>query len=661
MNSYFCKVFRAILLYPLLALLFVNTTTSWSQDIGKMIDKAELQYDQSPAQSFSIYEAAEREAELTSNHAFDGEIALGQGRYNLLVAKYDASSAKISEAILFFEAKNDKRGLAKAFSLKSILFERIGATDASHAMLLKTLEIDIELDDSRCLLADYANLSLDYYRSEKADSMKYCLEQMEKHRDDLGEYEDYYYFQNWGMYFQLIQDYNRALQQYDTAQKIAEKKKMTDSRATILMLKAQTYRLKKDLKKAELAAQESYTFSEENNLIYESSEALQELIKIKKDQKDFKGAIAFQEKWIKVDNEINDIERMQRVNAIEAQLEIAENEKTIALGEAELQAEKLEGEKVRTKNAWLVGVVILIIVLLVFTAFIYVRTRKLNRTISRQKEEVELKSLKLEDALTSIQDSLEYSKLIQSSMLPPLSLLDNNFKEKFVYYNPKDIVSGDFYWIHQTDGLTIFAVGDCTGHGVPGAMVSMVCHEALNKVVKEKGITEPALILDEVRGIVADTFSQNTANLNDGMDVAVCKIEGDKLTFAGAQNPVWIVRDEKTEIHPDFKTEVIAGKNLISLKGDKQPIGRYLESKPFTSKHIQLLENDLIYLFSDGYVDQFGGEKGKKFKASNFKELVVNLANRNLSEHKEALNKTFEDWKGSLEQVDDVCIMGLRF
>jgi hypothetical protein len=180
---------------------------------------------------------------------------------------------------------------------------------------------------------------------------------------------------------------------------------MTDSRATILLMKAQAYRLKKDLKKAHAFAEESYLFSEENNLIYESAEALQEGIQIKREQNDFKGAFELQEKWVKVSNEINDLERVQRVNAIEAQLEIAEQEKTIAHGEAELQAEKLAGEKVRTKNAWLVGVVILIIVLLIFTAYIYGKTKKLNGTIKRQKEEVELKSLRLEDAMTSIEDS----------------------------------------------------------------------------------------------------------------------------------------------------------------------------------------------------------------------------------------------------------------
>ncbi|MEO9533384.1 MAG: SpoIIE family protein phosphatase [Crocinitomicaceae bacterium] len=626
-----------------------------------MLDKASSLYSESPAESYALYEAAQREAELNSNHQFDGDILVGKARYNILVAKYDAASANLSEATLFYEAKEDKHGLADVYNLKSILMQRLGEDEASRNMLLKSIELDKELDDIDALITDYGNLALDYYRSEDADSMFYALTELEKLQDETGDYENYYYYQNWGMYFQLIKDYPRALQQYETAQKIAEKYKMTDSRATILMMKAQAYRLKKDLKKAEINAQESYEFSEENNLIYEGAEALAELIKIKRDQKDFKGALEVQEKWIKVDKEINDLERMQRVNAIEAQLEIAEKEKTIAQGEADLQAEKLEGEKIRTKNAWLVGIVILIIVLLLFTAIIYARTRKLNATIQRQKEEVELKSLKLEDALTSIEDSLEYSKLIQSSMLPPLSLLAPNFKESFVFYQPKDIVSGDFYWIHRTETATIFVVGDCTGHGVPGAMVSMVCHEALNKVVKEKGIHNPALILDDVRAIVSETFAQNTANLNDGMDVAICKIEEDKLTFAGAQNPVWIVREGKTEVHPDFSTEIIGSKQLISAKGDKQPIGRYVNPKPFTAKHIKLKKNDLIYLFSDGYVDQFGGDKGKKFKASNFKELIIQMSDKNLSEHETILSTTFEDWKGQLEQVDDVCVMGLKF
>lgn len=626
-----------------------------------MITKADLLYDESPAQAFSLYEAAEREANQSANHDFDGKIFLGKARYNLLVAKYDAANANLSEAILFFEANGDKTGLSSALSLKSILFQRIGDEKGAHSLLLKTIEIDKELGDSGALILDYGNLSLDFYRYEMPDSMKYCLEELEKYQDDAGDYEDYYYFQNWGMYFQLIKDYNRALQQYDTALKIAEKNKMTDSRATILMMKAQAYRLKKDLKKAHAFAEESYLFSEENNLIYESAEALQEWIQIKREQKDFKGAFELQEKWVKVSNEINDLERVQRVNAIEAQLEIAEQEKIIAQGEAELQAEKLASEKVRTKNAWLVGVVILIIVLLIFTAYIYGKTKKLNGTIKRQKEEVELKSLRLEDALTSIEDSLEYSKLIQSSMLPPLDSLFPTFKDAFVLYKPKDIVSGDFYWIHKTEKFTVFAVGDCTGHGVPGAMVSMVCHEALNKAVKEKGISTPGLILDDVREMVITTFAQNSTNLNDGMDIAICKIENNQLEFAGAQNPVWIVRNDTIKLTPGFNCEQIGAKQLISAKGDKQPVGRYSNKSPFETHSIQLESGDSIYLFSDGFVDQFGGEKGKKYKASNFKELIASISDDELSYQEASLNSAFENWRGSLEQVDDVCIMGVKF
>ena len=217
-------------------------------------------------------------------------------------------------------------------------------------------------------------------------------------------------------------------------------------------------------------------------------------------------------------------------------------------------------------------------------------------------------------------------------------------RESFIYYKPKDIVAGDFYWLQERNNKVLFAVADCTGHGVPGAMISVVCNNALNRSVREYGVTEPGKILDKTREIVKEEFEKSGKEVNDGMDIALCSLEGNQLEYAGARIPIWIIRDGE----------------IIEIKGDRQPIGKYGSQKPYITHTFNLQEGDLIYIFSDGFVDQFGGEKGKKFKKQPFRDLLLSVQENNMYDQKTMIYKTFEDWKGDLEQIDDICVIGVR-
>jgi serine phosphatase RsbU (regulator of sigma subunit) len=214
----------------------------------------------------------------------------------------------------------------------------------------------------------------------------------------------------------------------------------------------------------------------------------------------------------------------------------------------------------------------------------------------------------------------------------------------FVLYKPKDIVAGDFYWLENTKEGTLFAVADCTGHGVPGAMVSVVCSHALNQSVREFGKKAPGEILDKARELVINEFSSSQQEVKDGMDIALCLLKGKYLRFSGANNPLWIVR----------KTEV------IELKPNKQPVGKHAQEAPFETREFNLADGDVLYLFSDGYADQFGGVKAKKFKSASLKKLLLSIHTLSMQEQRAILEESFEKWRGSLEQVDDVCIIGVR-
>lgn len=241
-------------------------------------------------------------------------------------------------------------------------------------------------------------------------------------------------------------------------------------------------------------------------------------------------------------------------------------------------------------------------------------------------------------------DSIVYAKRIQKAILPSLNSLQKFFPDSFILYKPKAIVSGDFYWIQPFDGIKLFAVADCTGHGVPGAMVSVICHNALNRAVREYYKTSPADILNKTRELILDELSDGNEHVADGMDIVLCSIHYDKLEYAGAHNPLWIIRNNE----------------LIEIKPDKQPIGYFSHAKPFTNHKFDLQKGDMIYLNTDGFADQFGGKQGKKMKRKYLKNYLLEISNQTLPDQKKSLNKTFEDWKGSFEQIDDVCIMGVK-
>ena len=259
-----------------------------------------------------------------------------------------------------------------------------------------------------------------------------------------------------------------------------------------------------------------------------------------------------------------------------------------------------------------------------------------------------------------ILDSINYAKRLQEAILPAHHLVREYLSQSFILFKPRDIVAGDFYWMYAPGGLNedetkaedliILAVADCTGHGVPGAMVSVVCSNALNSAVKESNLRDPGDILNKVRELIVETFRANDDLVMDGMDISLCCLDlnSKSMKWAGANNPLWIIRQK--EGVPHFK----------EYKPDRQPIGSYHNARPFTSHTIQLHSHDCIYLFSDGFADQFGGAFDKKFRNENLKNLFLSVCSLPMEKQRELINEAFEMWRGDAEQVDDVCLIGVR-
>lgn len=271
----------------------------------------------------------------------------------------------------------------------------------------------------------------------------------------------------------------------------------------------------------------------------------------------------------------------------------------------------------------------------------------LEEKVVERTQELQEQKLIVEAKNHEIVESIQYARFIQQALLPLESEIQASFDENaFVYYAPKDIIAGDFFWFEKRGHLSWFAVADCTGHGVPGAMVSVLCINALYQSLALNPEQPTGQLLDHVRELVVQTLTKEARSVKDGMDISLACFnhQTQVLQWTGANNPLWIFR----------------GEEILVTNPDKQPVGQFDGAKPYTTHEIQLEANDWIILFSDGYADQFGGPKNKKYKYATLRDFIRAHNHKSGSELKQELKNEFENWKGNHEQTDDVCVMGIK-
>ena len=325
-----------------------------------------------------------------------------------------------------------------------------------------------------------------------------------------------------------------------------------------------------------------------------------------------------------------------------------------------IQLKEIEKQKLIT---YFVSIALFLVMLAAYFIYVNYRNKKKanqileakNKQILAQKEELRIQRDLAENQRDQIAyqkkhitDSIHYAKRIQTALLPSLELFSDRI-EHFVLYKPRDIVSGDFYWVSTGEDRQVIIAADCTGHGVPGAFMSMLGISLLNEIVNNKGIMHPDEILNALRSNIIESLKQATGEneVKDGMDMAVCMIDYQKdiLEFAGANNPLYFISNGE----------------LIQIKGDKMPVAVYDTMESFTLHKIKLKKGDSFYTFSDGYADQFGGPLQKKFLAKKFRELLLDIQDKSMMEQGAILNEVFEEWKKDVDQVDDVSIIGIRY
>lgn len=384
---------------------------------------------------------------------------------------------------------------------------------------------------------------------------------------------------------------------------------------------------------------------------------------------DFEKAYEYLQEYIRL-KKISDYQKKSRdilLSEVKYEVQLKSHQDSLQLAESySLKREKDQRKIAEQRTLISLGVLggLLLIGSLGFFIYSNRRKKRLNNFLSEKNAVINNQKNIVDEKNKSISSSIAYAQRLQSAILPKRSEIEEYFPESFLIFKPKDLVSGDFYWFERYNKTIYIAAADCTGHGVPGAMVSVVCSNALSRVLKEFGITEPAKILSRTRELVMETFGRSDEHVEDGMDISLCAIDKAKgtVTFAGANNPLWIVRDNLRMDESMAADKVLKGvtHHLLEFKGDKQPVGPYPKMKDFTDRTITIFEGDTLYLFSDGFADQFGGEEGKKFMSARLKKETLRCSVADLNTQEAEIEALFENWKGDQEQVDDVCMIAVK-
>ena len=573
---------------------------------------------------------------------------------------FEKAEKYINKSIKLYKELNDEAGLSRNYGNLGIIYEQMNDNQKALEYYNKALQMDTELSNKFGIARHLGNIGLIYRKTNENDKAISFLSEALKIDTDLGNKEGIArHLSGIGEVYFNTKNYDKAFVYLERANKIA-----IEIKNPVLIMGSESflsdiYTAINDHKKA----LKHYIIY---NTIKDSLRS-NEITKISL-QRDFQ--LEIEKKNIKDSLEHAKAQEIKDIK--------------IANQQNEIKAKKMQ-------QYFMLGGIALI---LVFTGFLFNRFRVTNRQksiIENQKIKVEEAHYILETKNEEILDSITYAKRIQNAILPPTKVVKQYLQESFIYYKPKDIVAGDFYWLESVpssrhaeldsaspkediagqarkdDSIVLFAAADCTGHGVPGAMVSVVCNNGLNRSVREYGLTDPGKILDKTREIVVQEFEKSEEEVKDGMDIALCSLEGNKLKYAGAHNPLWIIRPVRHSAHDaESPNNQITGQacndeyELIETKANKQPIGQFDNPEPYTTHSIELEKGDSIYIFSDGYADQFGGEKGKKLKTANFKKLLLSIQKEDMEKQKQLIDEAFEKWKGNLEQLDDVCIIGVR-
>lgn len=600
--------------------------------------------------------------ELNQRINYKKGIAAGYGNLaDIAVMKGDLTGALKNKlkALELQEEILDKGGIIKTYNGIADIYGNLRNYDKAIAYGLKALKKAEEFKLNEDIGTIYLFLGMNYSRDTKYEKAIYYFRKAILANTEAG-YADgvIYSYNNLGGIFLQQWQQDSAEVYYSLAKDLIQYSRDKEAIATTCVNYGSLLFTKKKYTEAEKYLKQGLSLLHEMGQIKGLPETYGTLAEIAAAKKDFKTAYElFRKSAFYNDSTLNN-DVQKKIADLQILFEKEKSDKKIQLLNKDKDVQtKISASQRKQKYIILISSVIIVILLCVFIVFVINRfnlTRKQKAIIELKEKETARQKEVIEEKQKEIIDSINYAKRIQHSLLAGDELLSSNLPEYFILFKPKDIVSGNFYWASQlNNGHFSLVTADSTGHGVPGAIMCMLNIACLNEATG-KNNTSPDKILFETRKSVIEHLSNDgsTGGGKDGMDCSLLcfDFENKRLLFSGANNPAWIIR--RSNEHEAA---------LIELKPDKMPVGKHdKDHEPFTLQELELKKGDLIYTFTDGYADQFGGPKGKKFKYKPLQEILLGFSNTPMSKQKEILENTFNRWKGDLEQVDDVLIIGIK-
>lgn len=585
---------------------------------------------------------------------------LNIGRTYFIQNVEDVAMSYYMQSDSIFTQINDRAGQARAKNNIGTVNLAMYQYEQAEINFDEALKISLETKEPQLIAETYKFLALLYDRNEEYEEEEKMLEQAVARFRIAGNKKEIAnaYFALGEMHFHK-QNYQTAYNNYQKAYNLYEELSMYHDIAAVFTRQGRINYLQEKYYVAQQMAQTSLSMSEMNGWLSTKAESLLLLSDVNSKLGKTDSAYTLLYRYTQVQDSVFEARKAESFSELQVSISTKETEKELAIAEAKLSRNKL-----------IITIFVIIGVIGVgFMAFIIYnsrKTNKINQKLTSQNEEINHQKAEIERQNIDIKSSINYAARIQNAMLPGTEFLKRHFSDGFVYFHPREAVSGDFYWFSEVkierppslfrrkdvdiddDSKILLAVIDCTGHGVPGAFMSMLGDALLNQIVNFQKITQPDIILNELNKLVIATLQQDTSQNNDGMDAAICTIDKNTRTlqFAGAKSPLLYVQDN--EVH--------------KVNGDLKAIGGIQkgDQKNFTCHTIDISKPTTLYIYSDGYQDQFGGTEGRKFMAKRFREMLTNNANLPFEEQNKILLSTFNEWKNSYIQMDDTTVIGVK-
>ena len=578
-------------------------------------------------------------------------------RYNLAI-QHCIQSLKIKEELQITQGKEI------TLNTIGLIYQEMGTYEKSKDYLLKALKLAKENGEPYNIATTHSNIGNYYLAIGKIDSALYSFKnamEIDSAADDKTGLA--YSFFDIGKIYQSKNVYNDALQYFENAKSLSKEQNMPELEARIGLETGDIYINQGNYQKAIIELKNSSTIAQKINSSSILKDTYQKLSRLYDKMGDKDNALIYMKLFMLESERKFKEENIRAIAEIEALYNIEKKEKEIGLLQRDNNIKELQAEQ---RSFFIIALSAGLFLLIILILILYNRNKLKNRAnqalneqniaIQEQKEEIETqkeelteKGNALADKNQQITDSITYAKQIQDSLLPQLPTIKEVLPDSFIFLKPRDIVSGDFYWFTHIEDKIAFALVDCTGHGVPGAFMTVLANSLLNQIVVETGITSPDLIVSLLdQKIQQNLHQQQLENANtDGLDIGLVMLDKNKkkLEYTGAKIPLYIHRNDKIEV----------------VKADRFSVGStQQENKAFTKKEIVYEVGNIIYLSSDGYQDQFGGSKNKKFMKKNFRNLLQSISELSMPEQKNQIEDTFIQWRGSNPQTDDILVIGFK-